>query len=436
VGEGVLRRAGSPGKLLDLFAEAGLSRSAGTLVCSGVPLNEIAERVGTPVFAYNAEAIRSRYRSLDDSLAPVPHRICFAVKANSNLAVLRILRDLGAGADIVSGGELSRALAAGFSPDRIVFSGVGKTAEELQAAVKTGVGHLNVESREELELLGRIADAEGTQVQVGIRVNPGVTTDTHPYISTGKSGIKFGVPSDQVVPAAEYVLRHPKLRLTTLAMHLGSQLVTTEPFVEGIGRLLELIGRLKRLGVNTLRIIDIGGGLGIRYAEEPSLDPAEFASAVVPLLAPTGLTVYLEPGRFLVGSAGVLLTRVLYRKHSGGKEFVVVDAGMNDLVRPSHYQAYHEIVELEERRRPASRVDVVGPVCETGDFLALDRMLPGLVAGDALAVLGAGAYGFVMASNYNSRPRPAEVIVDEGRWWVARPREKIEELFRGERLAE
>jgi diaminopimelate decarboxylase len=435
VGEGVLRRAGSPGKLLDLFAEAGLSRNAATLLFSGVPLNEIADGVGTPVFAYNAEAIRSRYRTLDDSLAPVPHRICFAVKANSNVAVLRILRDLGAGADIVSGGELSRALAAGFSPDRIVFSGVGKTAEELQAAVKTGVGHLNVESREELELLGRIADTERTEVQVGIRVNPGVTTDTHPYISTGKSGIKFGVPSDQVVPAAEYVLRHPKLRLTTLAMHLGSQLVTTEPFVEGIGRLLELIERLKRLGVTTLRIIDIGGGLGIRYAEEPSLDPADFASAVVPLLAPTGLTVYLEPGRFLVGSAGVLLTRVLYRKHSGGKEFVVVDAGMNDLVRPSHYQAYHEIVELEERRRPTSRVDVVGPVCETGDFLALDRMLPGLVAGDAVAVLGAGAYGFVMSSNYNSRPRPPEVIVDGGKWWVARPREQVEDLFDSERLS-
>jgi diaminopimelate decarboxylase len=316
-----------------------------------------------------------------------------------------------------------------------VFSGVGKTAEELQAAVKAGVGHLNVESREELELLGRIADAERTEVQVGIRVNPDVTTDTHPYISTGKSGIKFGVPSDQVVPAAEYVLRHSKLRLTTLAMHLGSQLVTTEPFVEGIGRLLDLIERLKRLGVTTLRIIDIGGGLGIRYAEEPSLDPAEFASAVVPLLAPTGLTVYLEPGRFLVGSAGVLLTRVLYRKHSGGKEFVVVDAGMNDLVRPSHYQAYHEIVELEEQGRPASRVDVVGPVCETGDFLALDRMLPGLVAGDALAVLGAGAYGFVMSSNYNSRARPPEVIVDGGKWWVARPREQVEDLFDSERLS-
>jgi diaminopimelate decarboxylase len=435
VGEGVLRRAGSPGRLLDLFSEAGLSRNAGALVFSGVLLNEIVEKTGTPVFVYNAEAIRSRYRTLDQSLVAVPHRVCFAVKANSNLAVLRILRDLGAGADIVSVGELSRALAAGFSPERIVFSGVGKTAEELRAAVEAGVGHLNVESRQELELLGHIADAAGAEVQVGIRVNPGVTTDTHPYISTGKSGIKFGIPSDQVVAAAEYILRHPKLRLTTLAMHLGSQLVTTEPFVEGIERLLELIARVKRLGVTTLRIIDIGGGLGIRYAEESSLDPADFASAVLPLLAPTGLTVHLEPGRFLVGSAGLLLTRVLYRKHSGGKEFVVVDAGMNDLVRPSHYQAYHEIVEVEERRRPASRVDVVGPVCETGDFLALDRMLPGLVAGDTLAVLGAGAYGFVMASNYNSRPRPPEVIVDDGRWWLARPREKVEDLFETERLS-
>ena len=437
MGEGVLRARtlGLPGRVLDLFTEAGLTRQDGMLTSSGVSLSEIAREVGTPAFVYNAEAIRGRYRTLDEALAGVPHRICFAVKANSNLAVLRILRDLGAGADIVSLGELSRALAAGFSADRIVFSGVGKTAEELRAAVKAGVGHLNVESREELELLGRIASAEGTEVTVGIRVNPGVTTDTHPYISTGKSGIKFGVPSDQVVPAAEYILRHPQLRLTTLAMHLGSQLVTTEPFVEGIGRLLELIERVKRLGLTTLKIIDIGGGLGIRYAVEPSLDPTDFASAVVPLLAPTGLTVHLEPGRFLVGSAGVLLTRVLYRKHSGGKEFVVVDAGMNDLVRPSHYQAYHEIVEVVERRRPASRVDVVGPVCETGDFLALDRMLPGLVSDDTLAVLGAGAYGFVMASNYNSRPRPPEVVIDGGMWWVARPRERVDDLFATEKLS-
>jgi len=335
----------------------------------------------------------------------------------------------------VSSGEMARALAAGYAPEQIVFSGVGKSADELRSAVRAGVGHLNVESREELELIGRIAEAEATQVRVGIRVNPDVTTDTHPYISTGKSGIKFGVPTDQVVPAAEYTLSHPRLELTTLAMHLGSQLVDTEPFRQGIGRLIDLVEGLRRAGVTTLQVLDIGGGLGIRYSDERTMDPADFARAVLPLLAPTGLKIYLEPGRFLVGSAGVLLTRVLYRKHSGGKEFVVVDAGMNDLVRPSHYQAYHEIVELVEQGRAATRADVVGPVCETGDFLALDRTLPGLEAGDALAVLGAGAYGFVMASNYNSRPRPPEVVVEGAKWYVARPRETIEELFRAERLS-
>jgi diaminopimelate decarboxylase len=382
---------------------------------------------------YNAEAIRDRFRALDLALARLPHRICFAVKANSNLAVLRIFHELGAGADIVSIGEMRRALAAGFTPDRIVFSGVGKTADELLLAAKAGIGHLNVESREELELLARIADREELPVQVGIRVNPDVTTDTHPYISTGKSGIKFGLPTDQVLPAADYVMRHPRLKLTTIAMHLGSQIVDVEPFLQGITRLTELVDQLRQNGVSTLRVLDIGGGLGIRYAEERTLDPSQFAAAIIPPLAATGLTIYLEPGRFLVGSAGLLLTRVLYRKHSGGKEFVVVDAGMNDLVRPSHYQAYHEIVELEERGRPAARADVVGPVCETGDFLALDRMLPGLEAGDGVALLGAGAYGFVMASNYNSRPRPAEVIVDGGRWWVARPREEVDELYATER---
>ncbi|HEY9014572.1 MAG TPA: hypothetical protein VIM84_05880, partial [Gemmatimonadales bacterium] len=220
-----------------------------------------------------------------------------------------------------------------------------------------------------------------------------------------------------------------------IAMHLGSQIVDTAPFLEGIARLSDLVATLRRMGVSTLRVLDIGGGLGIRYAEERSLEPGPFAAAVVPPLRALGLTVYLEPGRFLVGSAGVLLTRVLYRKHSGGKEFVVVDAGMNDLVRPSHYQAYHEILELEEQGRPPLRADIVGPVCETGDFLALDRMVPGLRAGDALAVLGAGAYGFVMASNYNSRPRPPEIMVDGGRWWVSRERETLGDLARGEKMA-
>jgi diaminopimelate decarboxylase len=301
--------------------------------------------------------------------------------------------------------------------------------------VHAGLGHLNVESVAELHRLGQIAEEAGANVAVGIRVNPDVTTDTHPYISTGKSGIKFGVPVDQVAAAAAFIARHPRLELTTLAMHLGSQLSDPEPFRQGIGRLLELATRLRSGGLHSIRVLDIGGGLGIRYADEQSMDLECFAAAVVPLLAPSGYTVYLEPGRFLVGSAGVLLTEVLYRKHSGGKEFVVVDAGMNDLVRPSHYQAYHEIVELEAGERAPVRADVVGPVCETGDFLALDRVLPDVLAGDRLAVLGAGAYGFVMASNYNSRPRPAEVIVDGDTWWVARQRETVEELYRGERIS-
>ncbi len=438
MGEGVLNgAAGKRGRGAEdqpqLFRDAGLERQGPILAMGGVSLVEIADRTGTPAYVYNAETIRKRYRSLDAALASLPHRICYAVKANSNLAVLRLLRELGAGVDIVSSGELARVLAAGFSPDRIVFSGVGKTAGELESAVQAGIGHLNVESREELELLARIAESQAQRVQVGIRVNPDVTTDTHPYISTGKSGIKFGLPTDQVLPAAQFIAAHPQLELTTLAMHLGSQIVDLDPYLQGIAHLTELIERVRQSGVATLRVLDIGGGLGIRYAEERAIEPADFAAALIPLLAPTGLTIYLEPGRFLVGSAGVLLTRVLYRKHSGGKEFVVVDAGMNDLVRPSHYQAYHEIVELEERDRSSVRADVVGPVCETGDFLALDRMLPGLRSGDGLAVLGAGAYGFVMASNYNSRPRPPEIMVDQGRWWVARPRERVEDLFAGER---
>jgi len=426
VGQGVLTDS--------RFADAGLARDGDTLLLGGVPLEAIAREVGTPVYVYNAEAIRELYRALDGALSALPRRICYAVKANSTLAVLRILRDLGAGADIVSGGEMARALAAVFAPERIVFSGVGKATGELREAVRARLGHLNVESVEELQRLARIADEEQADVAVGIRVNPDVTTDTHPYISTGKSGIKFGVPLDQVPAAAALIAAHPRLRLTTLAMHLGSQLSDTEPFRQGIGHLLQLAGRLRKEGGHRLEVVDIGGGLGIRYADEAPMDPVRFAEAVVPLLAPTGYTVYVEPGRFLVGSAGVLLTEVLYRKHSGGKEFVVVDAGMNDLVRPSHYQAYHEIVALDGRDRPSLRADVVGPVCETGDFLALDRVLPDVTAGEHLAVLGAGAYGFVMASNYNARPRPAEVIVDGDRWWVARPREPVEELYRGERI--
>jgi diaminopimelate decarboxylase len=415
------------------FADAGLARRGRTLHLAGVSLAAIAAEVGTPTYVYNAEAIRERYRTLDRALDAVPHRICYAVKANSTLAVLRLLRDLGAGADIVSAGEMARALAAGFSPDHIVFSGVGKATDELRRAVRARLGHLNVESLEELHRLAAIAEAEATDVAVGIRVNPDVTTDTHPYISTGKSGIKFGVPVDQVHAAAGVIGAHPRLTLTSIAMHLGSQLSDTEPFRQGVTRLLELAEGLR--ADHPIAVIDIGGGLAIQYADEIAMEPRRFADAIVPLVAPTDYAVYVEPGRYLVGASGVLLTEVLYRKHSGGKEFVVVDAGMNDLVRPSHYQAYHEIVEIERRDRPMVRADIVGPVCETGDFLALDRELPDVESGDRLAVLGAGAYGFVMASNYNTRPRPAEVMVDGDRWWVARARETIEDLYRTEKVS-
>ena len=441
MGQGILTARGAGGQggggaeTARLFEDAGLERSGRALRFGGVALPEIADGAGTPAYVYNADVIRRQYRALDRALEDVPHRIAFAVKANSNLAVLRVLRDLGAGADIVSGGELARALAAGFAADRIVFSGVGKTDAELAAAVAAGIGHVHLESAAELEALAAIAARERRPMRVGIRVNPDVTADTHPYIATGQGGIKFGVPFDQVVPLGVAVSRHPLLTLDTIAMHIGSQLLDAGPYAEGVGRLLEVIERLRSAGVTGVTTLDIGGGLGIRYRDESPLAPEALARMVVPLVRDTGLTLTLEPGRYLVGSAGLLLTTVLSRKHSGGKDLVIVDAGMNDLVRPSHYLAYHEMVEVETHGREPAEVDVVGPVCETGDFLARDRELPELERGERLAVLGAGAYGFVMASNYNSRPRPAEVMVDGGRWWVARPRETLDDLYRTERVS-
>jgi diaminopimelate decarboxylase len=426
---------GTGGPLKDLkplFLDAGLARRGKLLELGGVALSEIAERVGTPAYIYNADVVRDRYRALDQAFAEVPHRICYAIKANSNLSLLRVLGDLGAGADIVSGGEMRRALKAGFPAERIVFSGVGKTSTELDAAVEAGIGHVHLESVEEMSELGQIAERYSRRMRVGIRVNPDVTASTHPFIATGQGGIKFGVPFDQVIELAQAIHRHRWLELDTIAMHLGSQLLDPGPYREGVEKLLGLIGRMRTAGIDTIRSMDIGGGLGIRYQNESPLDPRQVAEAVVPLVKSSGLTIVLEPGRFLVGSAGILLTAVLSRKHSGGKDLVIVDAGMNDLVRPSHYGAYHAITEVDEQGRAPLRMDVVGPVCETGDFLALDRELPGLERGDLLAVLGAGAYGFVMSSTYNTRPRPAEVIVDGGRWAVVRPRIAEDEIFASE----
>ena len=423
------------GEAIDrLLADAGLDRSGtGELRAGTIGLAEIAGAVGTPTFVYHAEVIEERYAALTGALAAVPHTLCYAIKANSNLAVLRLLADLGAGADIVSGGELARALRAGFPPDRIVFSGVGKRDDELLAAVGAGIGQVNAESVEEVVRLAQLVADTGQTARVGLRVNPDVTTDTHPYISTGKNGIKFGVPADQVARAASLVAASPGLTLTGVAVHLGSQLLSAAPYGEALERLLALLPEVQEAAGGTITSLGLGGGIGIRYTgTEQPMSASEFADAIIPGVRRSGLHLHLEPGRYLVGSSGVLLTRVLFRKHSGGRDFVIVDAAMNDLVRPSHYQAHHAIVAVDRAGGGRVTADVVGPICETGDFLALDRDVPDLPAGACLAILGAGAYGFSMSSQYNSRPRAAEVLVHRGRWGVCRHRETIDDLMRGE----
>jgi diaminopimelate decarboxylase len=404
---------------------------AGVLGFDPALLEAIAARVGTPAYVYGANLIRAQFHALDDALKGIAHTICYSVKANGNLAVLRVLQQLGAGADIVSVGELRRAHAAGFASDQIVFSGVGKTAAELEEAIRARIGFLNIESTSELDAVIAAARRTGLRCRVGIRVNPDVAARTHPYTKTGEKTAKFGVPFDDVVEVARRVAADPALELRGLAMHLGSQLTDVEPYHRGTVKLLELVAAIRASGIGTLEALDVGGGLGVRYFDERAPTPKAFAEAVVPPISAAGLRLLCEPGRYIVANAGLLLTRVLYRKHSGGKEYVIVDAGMTDFVRPSHYHAHHDIVPLRDGG-PERVVNVVGPICESGDFLALDRKLPAVEAGALLAVLGTGAYGFVMSSTYNQRPRPPEVMVDGDRYFVARPRESIDDLMRGE----
>jgi len=406
---------------------------AGVLGIDPALLQAIADRVGTPAYVYSANLIRAQYHALDDALQGIRHRICYSVKANGNLGVLRVLKQLGAGADIVSVGELRRVLAAGFDPDGIVFSGVGKTPPELEEAIRAGVGFINVESTSELDTLFTVARSLKRPANVGIRVNPDVATETpHPYTRTGEKTTKFGVPFDEVVLVAQRIVGEPLLKLRGLAMHIGSQITDVGPYHRGTVKLLELVTALRASGIDGLEALDVGGGLGVRYHNEKAPTPKAFAEAVVPAVKAAGLGLLCEPGRYLVANAGVLLTKVLYRKHAGGKDFVIVDAGMTDFVRPSHYNAHHEIVPLKDGKRGEETVSVVGPICESGDFLALDRKLPVVAPGEALAVLGTGAYGFVMSSTYNQRPRPPEVVVEGDRYFVARPRETLDDLLRGE----
>jgi len=410
------------------------SVGTGVLAFDPALLRAIAERVGTPTYVYSANLIRAQYHALHDALKGVPHRICYSVKANGNIGVLRVLKGVGAGADIVSVGELRRALAAGFDATAIVFSGVGKTALELAEAIRVGVGFLNIESPAELDAVIAVAHKLKKRASVGIRVNPDVATETHPYTKTGEKTAKFGVPYDEVVRVAERVAAEPLFTLRGLAMHLGSQITDVEPYHRGTVKLLELVTALRASGITTVEALDVGGGLGVRYHNEKAPSPEAFADAVAPPIQQAGLALICEPGRYLVANAGVLVTRVLYRKHAGGKEFVVVDAGMTDFVRPSHYNAHHEIVPLNDGARPDEMVNVVGPICESGDFLALDRKLPAVEPGEYLAVLGTGAYGFVMSSTYNQRPRPPEVLVEGNRYYIARQRETLDDLLRGEIL--
>jgi diaminopimelate decarboxylase len=414
------------------LTDAGLAPAPdGSLAMSGVRLDEIAEAVGTPAFVYDAATMRRRYAGLDQVFDAIPHRICYAVKANSNLAVLRLLARLGAGADIVSGGEMLRALAAGFAPQDIVFSGVGKTDHELVAAMAAGVGHINVESLAELRRIAVLSELHDSSVTIGIRVNPDVTAETHPYIATGKGGLKFGIPRDQFADALRVIDDAERLRLGAIAMHIGSQILQAAPYAAGLERLLELLKQARAAG-HTPEVLDVGGGLGIRYRDEVPLEPADWIAPLLGMMRASGCVIQIAPGRYIVGGAGIMLTRVVYLKHSGGRNIAVVDAGMNDLIRPALYKAWHEIVAVRPSEAAPTQVDVVGPVCETGDFLALEREMPPVAEGDLLAVLGAGAYGFAMSSNYNSRARAAEVLVDDGRWAVIRRRERLTELFREE----
>ena len=431
VGKGVLTRADSPPAAASAPA-VGIQRRDGVLHCDELPLDGIAAQVGTPAYIYSARSIREQYARLTNALAPITHRLHYSVKANSSLGVLALLQSLGAGVDIVSGGELYRALEAGFTGKDVVFSGVGKTEREIREALEAGVKLFNVESAGELELLDRVAGEMEVVAPVALRINPEVTVDSpHPYIRTGERGMKFGVPYDQALPLGQRALEMRNVSLIGLDMHIGSQIATLGPYKAGLEKVLEVLTRLRGAGATDLAYLDIGGGLAVTYDEEESADVAGFAKGVVATVKPTGLELILEPGRFIVGNAGVLVTTVIDRKHSGGKEYIVTDAGMNDLLRPSHYQAFHRI-EATAQRGVQLTADVVGPVCESGDFFALDRKVDDVARGDRLAIFSAGAYGFVMASNYNSRVRPPEILVDGDRFAVVRERESYGDLVRHE----
>ena len=406
----------------------------GRLWAEDVDISARIDDWGTPCYVYSRATIERHWKAFDSALGEQPHLVCYAVKANSNLAVLNVLAKIGSGFDIVSMGELERVLRAGGSADKIVFSGVGKTAEEMARALDVGIRCFNVESQAELELLERVAADKGVQAPVSLRVNPDVDAKTHPYISTGLKDNKFGIAIDDIVPVYQHIADSDHLKVMGVDCHIGSQLTEVTPFVDALDRVLALVDRLAEIDIK-LHHLDLGGGLGIRYQDENPPLPEELMAAILERLAGRDFEILIEPGRAIVGNAGILLTRVLYLKHNEEKNFAVVDAAMNDLMRPALYQAWMAIEPVftpPSSAKTKSRVyDVVGPICETGDFLGKERELA-IEQGDLLAVRSAGAYGFTMSSNYNSRPRVAEIMVDGEKFKVIRQRESIEQLFSNE----
>ena len=394
---------------------------------------DLVAEFGSPLYVYDAGVIEAAYRRIESAFAGADLLLAYSVKANSNLEILKRLRALGAGADIVSQGELHRCLAAGFSPSDIVFAGVGKTEVEMEAALEVGILAFNVESAEELQALGRVAERLGRTAPVALRVNPDIVADTpHEYTRTGDGASKFGIPVDRILDLYRWATDQPSLEVRGIDVHIGSQILDPEPYTRALAQVLDLAAEVRGEGID-LDFVDLGGGFGVGYEGEDGLSVEGLAAIVVPRVAETGLRLILEPGRFIVGQAGILVTKVLYVKHSGSKTFVVTDGGMTELIRPSHYQGFHRIEPVISREEAAREVvDVVGPICETGDFLARDRVLQMPAQGDLLAVQTAGAYGFVMASNYNSRRRPAEVVVNGAEVTLARRRETFDDLLRGE----
>jgi diaminopimelate decarboxylase len=419
----------------------------GVLHCEEIPVPDIAARAGTPTYIYSARTVLEHYRRLRDAFAKGPEvLVCYSIKANGNLSLLKLLQNEGAGFDVVSVGEIHRALRAGADPRTIVFAGVGKTDEEIRFALAQDILQFNVESENELEVIDGVARETGRVARIALRVNPDVDPKTHTYITTGKKENKFGLDFERVRGILDRLGRYPGVRLTGLHIHIGSQIVQVEPYVDALRRLLEFLPACARAG-HTIETLDLGGGFGIFYREKTARPPEDFAGALLPLLAKTKCRILLEPGRFIVGNAGILVTRVVYVKQSGEKTFYICDAGMTDLIRPSLYGAYHriwpvrteaavegEVPDEAEWKGPAEVADVVGPICESGDFFAKDRRLPPLRRGDLLAIFSAGAYGYVMSSNYNSRPRAAEVLAAGGRFEVVQPRETVEDLLRRERV--